>query len=78
LVPNALLPEDQQMLEDLKSERDFYFGKLRDLEVLCHEHEGSAFVQKVLDALYATEVNVHMSKLDTFMTFLMLPISYRV
>ncbi len=55
LGPNALLTEDKQALEDLKSERNFFFGKLCDLEVLCYEQEVLAFVQRVLDALYATE-----------------------
>lgn len=42
----------------LEKERDFYFGKLRDIEVLCQEtgDESSPLVQKILDILYATEV----------------------
>ena len=43
-------------IEGLEKERDFYFGKLRDIEVLCQEVEGSDFAQRVLNVLYQTEV----------------------
>jgi len=41
----------------LEKERDFYFGKLREIEMLCQEEEDGAVapVQKILDILYATE-----------------------
>lgn len=41
----------------LEKERDFYFGKLREIEMLCQEEEEGAVapVQKILDILYATE-----------------------
>jgi len=44
-------------LEGLEKERDFYFSKLRDIEILCQEDDEnpSPLVQKILDILYATE-----------------------
>lgn len=46
-------------MEGLEKERDFYFGKLRDIEVKCQEEDKSSpVVEKVLEILYATEVGV--------------------
>lgn len=47
-------------LEGLEKERDFYFSKLRDIEILCQESDDGAdeplpLVQKILEILYATE-----------------------
>ena len=43
--------------DTLEKERDFYFGKLRDIEVLlqAHQSEGIPVVDNVLKILYATE-----------------------
>ena len=50
--------ESKLTIEGLEKERDFYFGKLRDIEVLAQEYEsaGGEFVEKALQVLYATEV----------------------
>ncbi|XP_055531278.1 microtubule-associated protein RP/EB family member 1 isoform X7 [Wyeomyia smithii] len=46
-------------LEGLEKERDFYFSKLRDIEILCQEDEPTdaqnELVQRILNILYATE-----------------------
>jgi len=50
--------EDMKLtVEGLEKERDFYFGKLRDVEMMCQENEatGGELVQKVLGILYQTE-----------------------
>jgi len=53
------LQESKQTIDALEKERDFYFGKLRDIEVLCQEHEndGIPVLQQIVDILYATEVS---------------------
>uniref|UniRef100_A0A023F776 Microtubule-associated protein RP/EB family member 1 n=2 Tax=Triatoma infestans TaxID=30076 RepID=A0A023F776_TRIIF len=49
------LSETKLSVESLETERDFYFGKLRDIEVVCQENNGeSPVIQRILDILYAT------------------------
>lgn len=44
-------------IQDIEKERDFYFGKLRNIEVICQEKEGedNETLQRILDILYTTE-----------------------
>merc|ERR1719479_377550 len=51
------LMESKLTIEGLEKERDFYFTKLRDIEVLAQEYEndGGEFVTRTLQVLYATE-----------------------
>ncbi|XP_023019777.1 microtubule-associated protein RP/EB family member 1 isoform X2 [Leptinotarsa decemlineata] len=50
------ISEFKTTVDGLEKERDFYFGKLRDIEVMCQECEdGNPIIQKILDVLYATE-----------------------
>ncbi|KAJ8686201.1 hypothetical protein QAD02_021995 [Eretmocerus hayati] len=50
--------ELKMTVDGLEKERDFYFGKLRDIEVMCQECDNSEsppIIQKILEVLYATE-----------------------
>ncbi|KAF2879339.1 hypothetical protein ILUMI_26850 [Ignelater luminosus] len=54
-LANQIL-ELKMSVEGLEKERDFYFGKLRDIEVMCQENdENNPLIQRILDVLYATE-----------------------
>ncbi|XP_036840436.1 microtubule-associated protein RP/EB family member 3 isoform X2 [Oncorhynchus mykiss] len=67
-----ILELNQQMLDlkltvdGLEKERDFYFSKLRDIELICQENETNASptLSKIMDILYATEGEVE--KENTF------------
>ncbi|KAJ8257348.1 hypothetical protein GJAV_G00184650 [Gymnothorax javanicus] len=44
-------------IQDIEKERDFYFGKLRNIELVCQEKEseGDPTLQRIVDILYATD-----------------------
>merc|ERR1711879_32304 len=55
---NGQILEKNLTIEALEKERNFYFEKLRDIEVLAQEYEVedvSGISQKVLEVLFATE-----------------------
>ena len=57
-------------IEGLEKERDFYFGKLRDIEVVIQESADAAdpMASKVLEVLYATEVKQSLCSANIFCT----------
>ncbi|KAJ8399453.1 hypothetical protein AAFF_G00411650 [Aldrovandia affinis] len=54
---NQQLMELKLTVDGLEKERDFYFSKLRDIELICQEHEceNNPMIAKIIDILYATE-----------------------
>ncbi|XP_076861569.1 microtubule-associated protein RP/EB family member 3b [Brachyhypopomus gauderio] len=54
---NQQLMEVKLTVDGLEKERDFYFSKLRDIELICQEHESenNPVLAKIIDILYATE-----------------------
>ncbi|CAD6186898.1 unnamed protein product [Caenorhabditis auriculariae] len=49
--------ESDNVISSLEKERDFYFSKLRTIEVMCQDNEsiGNVEVSRILDVLYETE-----------------------
>uniref|UniRef100_A0AAY4E4C3 Microtubule-associated protein RP/EB family member 1 n=1 Tax=Denticeps clupeoides TaxID=299321 RepID=A0AAY4E4C3_9TELE len=47
----------RRTVQDLEKERDFYFSKLRNIELICQEQEETSdpVLQRILDILYATD-----------------------
>lgn len=53
------LKEMQMSVDALEKERDFYYGKLRSIEIMCTDKEGDdemgVLVGQIFEVLYATE-----------------------
>lgn len=41
--------------EGLEKERDFYFNKLREIELICQENQGKETIDGIFEILYKTE-----------------------
>ena len=58
---NVQIESTAAVIEGLERERDFYFSKLRDIEIIAQEHEDSGqlpdenVLKRIKDILYATE-----------------------
>ncbi|CAG12944.1 unnamed protein product [Tetraodon nigroviridis] len=57
LLFSQQLSELKQSVEGLEKERDFYFRKLRHIELICWEQENDnqPVISRIVDVLYATE-----------------------
>lgn len=56
---DSRMSEMKLTIDSLERERDFYYGKLRDIEVMCQSNdpndEKNLITDKILEILYATE-----------------------
>lgn len=53
-------------LEGVEKERDYYFSKLREVELLCQEQgeENALFVDRLMEVLYASDEQVSPRQQD--------------
>lgn len=52
---NTQNEELKNTISELESERDFYFSKLRDIELQCQENEDNPVVPIIMEIMYATQ-----------------------
>mmetsp|Transcript_35599 Transcript_35599/g.42871 ORF Transcript_35599/g.42871 Transcript_35599/m.42871 type:complete len:308 (+) Transcript_35599:200-1123(+) len=53
-------------VDEAEAERDFYFRKLRDVEILCNltEFKNMPVVEGIMKVLYSTDTNMNMTELN--------------
>ncbi|VDO95219.1 unnamed protein product [Schistosoma margrebowiei] len=49
--------QNKTTIEGLLRERDFYFNKLRSIEIICQENRKVDLTKSIFEILYATEVS---------------------
>lgn len=58
-TPAVQIEELRSNLQAIETERDFYFGKARDIEIICQEDGGeNPMTSTILNILYASEVSL--------------------
>lgn len=55
--------QNKTTIEGLLRERDFYFNKLRSIEIICQENRKVDLTKSIFEILYATEVSRFSSHL---------------
>lgn len=50
--------ELQLTAQGMETERDFYFSKLRQIEMICQGEDNNDLTQQILEIMYATEVGL--------------------
>jgi RP/EB family microtubule-associated protein len=44
--------EIKETMEGIERERDFYFNKLRDIEIICQNNKDSPLIDKIIEILF--------------------------
>lgn len=67
-------------IQDMEKERDFYFGKLRNIELICQEKEGEEdpTLNRIIDILYATDVSSSLSSCLFLRSYLILKLLFQL
>jgi RP/EB family microtubule-associated protein len=44
--------EIKETMEGIERERDFYFNKLRDIEIICQNNKNNPLIDKIIEILF--------------------------
>ncbi|GAA48382.1 microtubule-associated protein RP/EB family [Clonorchis sinensis] len=58
--------QNKATIEGLLRERDFYFNKLRSIEILCQDNRNVDLTKSIFEVLYATEVSDSVGHMVVF------------